>query len=172
MNLEAIEQHALSYLKQVTNPLVRIEVLHAHLRDHGLAEGLTVRELKDFLSKHELFRVIEPAVPVAELEALGLGEEIPIPSGAYVILDTRVPSDQQLAAMMLDQLVAMQEALRVAKAEALDRADMKRMSAIDAVLQRIRELQQKLAPHGEDVLAEHDENDSGNRPPNIIDFPG
>lgn len=170
MNLEAIEQQALNYLAQVSNPLVRIEVLYAHLRDHGLAEGLDMAGLKDFLAKHDLIRVMEPALPVEDLEGIGAAEAPGVPSGAYAILATRVPSDQQLAAMMVEQLDAMREALQAAKTEALDRADVARMSALDAALNRVHALRAKLAPHGEGP----DETGDGNedRPPNILDFPG
>ena len=59
MNLEAIEQHVLNYLGQTSNPLVRIDVVYAHLRDSGLADGLDLVQLKSFLSHHDLFRVMD-----------------------------------------------------------------------------------------------------------------
>ncbi len=172
MNLEAVEEQALKYLAQVGNPLVRIEVLYAHLRDHGLGAGLSLTGLRDFLSKHELVRVMEPAVPVEELEALRAGETAGVPSGAYVILATRVPSDRQLAMMMLEQLEAMEEALGVAKSEALNQADMAQANRIDAALHRIQSLRGKLARHGEARDEDDGGEDTEERPGNILDFPG
>ena len=49
MNLEAIEQEVLSYLKQVTNPLVRVDLLLERLRQKKEFSLLTEGDLLDFL---------------------------------------------------------------------------------------------------------------------------
>lgn len=144
MQLESVEEKALNYLGQVSNPLVRIDVLYAHLMDADSSEGILLSDLEVFLTHHELFRVIKPLPQ----EAGGGMDELASSDGgasiSYVILDTRVPTEQQNSAMMLDQLNSMHEALSVAHAEAQDTADYQRLSAMDDALARIDALRQKV----------------------------
>ncbi len=144
MQLESIEEKALNYLGQVSNPLVRIDVLHAHLMDADSIEAILLSDLEEFLAHHELIRVIK-ALPQ---EADGAAEELVPGDGAgprsYVILNTRVPTGQQTAAMMLDQLNSMHEALCTAQAQARNNADFDRLGKIDDAIGRIDGLIQKL----------------------------
>lgn len=148
MQLETIEEKALNYLGQVSNPLVRIDVLHAHLTNPDASEQILLSDLEEFLTHHELIRVIKPLPQ----EAAGATEELAPGDGAgprsYVILSTRVPTKHQTAAMMLEQFNSMHEALSIAraqaKARALDNADFSRLGEIDDALQRIESLKQKL----------------------------
>ncbi len=142
MNLEAIEQHVLSYLGQTSNPLVRIDVVYAHLRDSGLADGLDVAQLKSFLARHELFRVMDAPLPSPGGMRSNAASE---PDDAYAILATRVPSPEQLSAMMIDQLVALEGALLAARAQALDLGDPARTGPIEMALRRAAALRGKLA---------------------------
>ncbi len=141
-HLEAIEEKALRYLGQVSNPLVRIDVLHAHLADAEAGEQIVRGELEDFLKHHELIRVIE-ALPQ---EAGGATEELARQdaSASYVILGDRVPTHEQTAAMMLEQLNSMHKAISVAQAEARNNADFALLSRISDALQRIEALREKL----------------------------
>lgn len=133
MNLETIEQRTLSYLMQVSNPLVRVDTLLAHLRDEADLRELNQGTLLDFLRRHELFRVIEAAE----------GAEGP---GPFVILETRVPTARQLGAMMMEQVDRMIGALTTALDLALDAGDAKKAGEVQAVLFRAHELRRKLAP--------------------------
>lgn len=141
-HLEAIEEKALSYLGQVANPLVRIDILHAHLTDAEAGELIPLGDLEDFLKHHELIRVIE-ALPQ---EADGATEELAgqDASASYVILGSRVPTQEQTAAMMLEQLNSMHESLSVAQAEAHNNADFALLSKVGDALQRIETLREKL----------------------------
>ena len=145
MDLEAVEQKALAYLQQVSNPLVRIEVLFAHLQEYDTTRAITLSELKDFLANHELFRVIEPLRPEGDAEAIELPHENGLASSPYVILDTRVPTGQQMAAMMLEQLNSLHEALLTARTKARDRGDIPQMNRIGAAIHRIATLRDRLA---------------------------
>ncbi len=149
MNLEAIEQRVLAYLAQAANPLVRVEVLHAHLADHSLAEGMNASQLKDFLSKHDLVRVIES--PPQPIDTAAKGE----PAGAYAIAKDRVPTQRQLAEMMRQQLDVLLEALRAAREEALSLGESGRLSSIDEAQRRAAALRDKL---------------DGAAPDNVVDF--
>lgn len=144
MQLESIEEKALNYLGQVSNPLVRIDVLHAHLMDAGSIESIVLSDLEEFLAHHELIRVIK----TLPQEADGATEELVSADGtgprSHVILNTRVPTEQQTAVMMLEQLDSMHEALSIAQAQARDNADFNRLSKIDDALGRIEGLKQKL----------------------------
>ena len=144
MQLETIEEKALNYLGQVSNPLVRIDVLHAHVTDPDESEHILLSDLEEFLTHHELIRVIKPLPQ----EADGATEELASMDGpgppSYVILNTRVPTEQQTAAMMLERLNSIHEALSIAQAQARDQADFNRLGKIDDALQRIDGLKQKL----------------------------
>jgi hypothetical protein len=133
MNLETVEQRTLSYLMQVSNPLVRVDTLLAHLRDAADLHALDQGVLLDFLRKHELFRVLEAADPEAG-------------PGPFVILETRVPTARQLGEMMVGQVDRMIGALSAALDQALDAGDAMKAGEVQAVLFRAHELRRKLAP--------------------------
>ncbi len=148
MQLETIEEKALIYLGQVSNPLVRIDALHAHLTDPDASEQILLGDLEEFLTHHELIRVIKPLPQEAGGAAEGPAPGDGAGPRAYVILDTRVPTERQTAAMMLEQFNSMHEALSIAQAQAktqaLDNADFSRLGEIDDALRRIESLKQKL----------------------------
>lgn len=123
MNLEDLEQKVLSYLKQVANPLVRIEVLLARLRrDEGFAD-MSEAKLMDFLKHHELFKVIDQGGMVSDGEVAQAFELAGFVSGPCVILDTRLPTPGQVAELMTEQLGKMKEALTVALDQAREKGD-------------------------------------------------
>lgn len=144
MQLELIEEKALNYLGQVTNPLVRIDVLHAHLMEADSVEAILPSDLEEFLAHHELIKVIKPLPQEADGTTAEPGPDDASGPFSYVILNTRVPTEQQTAAMMLDQLNSMHEALAIAKAQARDNADFNRLAEVDDALERVEGLIQKL----------------------------
>ena len=144
MQLESIEEKALNYLGQVSNPLVRIDVLLAHLTDTDSREIIPLTDLEEFLAHHELIRVIKPLPQESEAASEKLASGDDAGPHSYVILDTRVPTEQQTSAMMLDQLNNLHEALSIAQAQARDNADYQRLSAMDDALHRVDGLRQKL----------------------------
>lgn len=143
--LETIEEKALNYLGQISNPLVRIDVLHAHLRDDEENAPLTFTDLKDFLSRHDSFRVME-APHTDDDAASTLSIRADSVTSAFVILSTRVPTDKQLSDMMLDQLESMHDALNVAMTQAHDSDDKALMKKVGDALQRLETLRRKLTP--------------------------
>lgn len=138
MNLEAIEQRVLAYLENVSNPLVRIEVLYAHLADHDLAGSMDVAQLKGFLMRHDRVRVLDPP---AEFASTVAGE----PGGSFAIARDRVPTQQQLVELMREQLDVLLEALRSAREEALEVGDSTRLSQIDHAQRQAAALREKLS---------------------------
>lgn len=140
MNLEAVEQKCLSFLKQTTNPLVPIATLLAHLEQEPETSGMTETELKAFLRWHELFRVLEPGqVPAPqELTHLLLGE------GPFAILDTRIPTTEQMLQEMTKQLDILIESLLKALDQARVQSDPERGRQLLNLLSRAQQLRQKL----------------------------
>ncbi|MGI6460223.1 MAG: hypothetical protein ACOX5J_09035 [Candidatus Hydrogenedentales bacterium] len=145
MNLEAIEQRVLSYLKQVRNPLVPFEELLEHLRRDELLGAFTEAELLAFLRAHELFEVVDP-IPFGEqeLQEAGLaGTEGPLMP--HVILTTRVPTERQMAEQMARQLQALLQALNDAMKSAKESAQSARVQTLIRLVDRAHELQKRVA---------------------------
>ena len=142
MNLEDVEQKTLAYLKQVSNPLVRIDVLFDHLqRDLELA-GFSRADLVEFLEKHERFRVLDPVVP--DDEAGRLMHEAGFLTEPSVILDTRMPSRDNLAAAMLEQLDRLGEALVGALHEARADENPEREAQVKLALEKAGRLRERV----------------------------
>jgi hypothetical protein len=144
MNLEAIEQKCLSYLKQVKNPLVPISTLLRRLDQDEACRGVREQELIDFLRKHELFRVIdapeahkEPGT-IAELASEG------IDSGPRVILVTRIPTQSEMKATISRQLETMTGALARAQAMAAESGDAAAYQKITEILERADTLEKRI----------------------------
>ncbi len=136
-NMEAIEQRTLAYLKQVSNPIVPLATLQAHLAQ-GEDCSISDADLLDFLHKHELFRVLEP------MAAAGGPEASMLPVRPGVILETRTPTQTQLVAHMLSELTILQEALDKALREAQRTADHERVQAVAGLLERVEGLRERL----------------------------
>ena len=145
MNLEDIEQRTLRYLEQVSNPLVRLDVLLDHLREDTALPDIDETRLIDFLANHELFRIIEPLAPLGDSQQLEALSETGFASDRCVILDSRVPSQDHLLAMMTDQVGKMVDALKAAFEEAKSAGDVGGMQTLQETLRRSSELQKKLA---------------------------
>jgi len=138
MNLEEIEQKTLSYLKQVSNPLVPLDRLARYLKQNGVLGDMTEAELLTFLHRHELFRVMEPP---------GLGDDpgmnsamasLGLNTKPYVILDTRIPTKADVVVGLDEQLLRMAEALIAAAAEAKEKGEDARREKIERMLDRIK----------------------------------
>lgn len=150
MNLEEIEEKAIQFLKQVSNPLVHVDMLQTHLENECADYSLTKDRLLEFVDRHEQFKLFEsaqlkdaPAItdPLAQEGFLG---------GPYVILESRVPTPDQLAAMMIEQLKQLGEALAQALAHAREDNDISQQESIQIALKRTSTLLKKIAPHSED----------------------
>ena len=145
MNLEAIEQEVLSYLKQVTNPLVRVDLLLERLHQKEEFSPLTEGDLLDFLRHHELFRVLDPVIPENGEETSRRLAEAGFIQGPSVVLDTRVPTPAQTADMMARQLASLDDALKTAIAQARDRGDEESILKLRAALERSSSIRDRLS---------------------------
>ncbi len=144
MNLEAVEQKCLSYLKQVSNPLVPLHVLVQHLAGDPACGDVQEDVLLAFLRKHELFRVMDGPALSGESEQLGGLAEAGMLRGPYVILDTRIPTPAELGARVSEELETMRNALATALDNARQSDDSERSDRILALLARLEKLQKKL----------------------------
>ncbi len=145
MNLEAVEQEVLGYLKQVTNPLVRVDLLLERLHRKEEFSLLTEDDLLDFLRHHELFRVIDWAIPENGEETARRLSEAGFIQGPSVILDTRVPTPEQTAEMMAQQLASLDEALKTAIAQARDQGDEESIPKLRTALERSSSIRERLS---------------------------
>ena len=144
MNLEDIEQNALTYLGQVTNPLVQVSVLYDHVKSKADEEIFSLHDFTEFLKQHELIKFMDPLslttsqVMAESLEASGLT------SSPCSILASRVPSSQDLAASMVEQLASMTAALTAALGEARSIGNTEKAHNVYNTLERIKALEEKL----------------------------
>ena len=144
VEIEAVEQMTLSYLKQVTNPLVPISRLLRHLHQDESLAGLTDRELLEFLRGHELFNIVETAGIGMELVAVDDLAEAGISMEPRVILCTRVPTREQLGEQISAEFDNMVQALDTALTEARDEGHADRVRAIMRLLDRAGTLRDHL----------------------------
>ena len=144
MQLEQVEQRCLNYLKQTSNPLTPFSRLLRHLREDESLSGFSEKELKDFLRHHDLFRVLEPTGLAATEEGRQLMEAAGLQTEELVVLETRLPTEGQLAEYLRSQLDTLADALRKAGADAQEKADMNRMKTFENLLGRVEVLRGRL----------------------------
>ena len=143
MNLEAIEEKCLNYLRQAPNPLVPVDTLLEFCRREPECGKLDRQELLDFLRPHADVKVIDGPQDgeVIDQETFGAAG---IVMGPRVILNSRVPTKDQMADIIAAQMKNMTEML----VEALDMArkakDEAHIQELEAALQKSEALRQKM----------------------------
>jgi hypothetical protein len=143
MNLETVEEKCLAYLRQAPNPLVPVDMLLEFCRRDPECGKLERQELLDFLRPHELVKVVEGPEEGEEIGQDTFGEA-GINMGPRVILNSRVPTKEQMADMIAAQMRNMTEML----VEALDLArkakDEAHIQELETALQKSEALRQKM----------------------------
>lgn len=137
VNLEALEERCIKYLRQAEPALVPFDRLFEHCRRMEGAAGLGARALHDFLSNHGEINMIQ-GVPLPE-SAPGAAPE----TAPHVILKTRVPSTRALGGLILQELDAMESLLEKSLEEAQAAADHPRAAALEEALARAKALRAK-----------------------------
>ncbi|NUM56050.1 MAG: hypothetical protein HUU46_20615 [Candidatus Hydrogenedentes bacterium] len=149
MNLEAIEQRCLAYLRDAPKPLAPIAHLLNVVREDEECGGITESELLGFLRKHELFTVIDPhgsgALGEDELEELAAAG---LMTGPVVMLTARIPSKAEVVQAMQQNMGTMLNALEAAMNQARGENNPKLAMEVQAILKRARDLQQKMDDAG------------------------
>ncbi len=143
MNLERAELLVFNYLAQAENPLVPVSALLEHCRRDEQCQEVDEPVLLGFLRAHEAIILVEGP---GTSEAVGLDafEAVGINMGPRAILKTRVPSANDMSAMMNAQLEDMEKPLKKARELAETDGDEKSVQEIDAVLARVAELRAKI----------------------------
>lgn len=143
MNLETIEEKCLNYLRQASNPLVPVENLLEFCRRDPACGKLERQELLDFLRHHEQVKVIDgpDADEAIDQETFGAAG---INMGPRAILNTRVPTREQMADMIVDQMKHMTEMLVEALHLARKAKDEPHIQELEAALQKSEALRQKM----------------------------
>jgi len=140
MQLEMVEQRCLTYLQQVSNPIVPFSRLLAYLRQFADCGEVGEDDLAEFLDKHELFRLFNPLpMDPAQARVVGLSTE------RRVILKTRVPTRAEAYASMNEILDSMSGALGAAIRDANEREDIELRHKAELLLQRIEKIRAELA---------------------------
>ena len=144
MNMERIEELCLNYLRQSSNPLVPVATLAEYCAREDRGSGVSRDELLHFLRKHGEVQVMEGP---SETEAIGqdLFNSAGIDMGPRVILNTRVPTPEEMAAMLSSQVKAMLDVLRPAIDVAEKERDEGRVQALKSALDRAEGMDARIA---------------------------
>lgn len=143
MNLEIIEEKCLNYLRQAPNPLVPVDTLVEFCRRESDFAKLNRQELLDFLRPHADVKVIDGPEDgeVIDQETFGVAG---INMGPRVILNSRVPTKDQMTDIIAAQVKNMTEML----VEALDLArkanDEAHIEELENALRKSEALRQKM----------------------------
>ena len=141
MNLEEIEEKALLHLGQVTNPLVRIGSFYARLRAEIDLGEFSLQDFHSFLDRHELVRVVNGVALDPDMESSLQSADLAM--GECAMLKSRVPTESQMAVMMVAQLESLQQALGTALAEAHERRDAARVHSLQESLKRLESIRRR-----------------------------
>lgn len=148
MNLERVEELCLRYLGQAVNPLVPVEKLHAYLEREDAEQAPTMPRLLNFLRHHAEIIVLE-----------GPGEDDPVGTegfaaagfmmGPRAMAKTRVPSREQMFAMMFEQIDEMREKLDSALESAREAKNAGLVAQLEGAIRRSEELRAKIQRLGQ-----------------------
>ncbi len=144
VDLEAVEQRTLAYLKQVANPIVPVDRLLGHLRQDDRCADVREDQLLEFLRQHELFAVMDGlSLPLDDVASTELAEA-GIEPAVRVMLATRVPSPAQLMALIGTELTGLTDALSNALAEAKQKGQPERARQLIRILSKADEIRGRL----------------------------
>lgn len=143
MNLETIEEKCLSYLRQAPNPLVPVDTLLEFCRRDPECANLERQDLLDFLRPHELVKVVDGPEAGEEIDRETFGAA-GIDMGPRVILNTRIPTKDQMTDIIAAQMKNMTEMLVEALHLARKAKDEAHVQELEAALQKSEALRQKM----------------------------
>ncbi|MBI2424482.1 MAG: hypothetical protein HYV27_16750 [Candidatus Hydrogenedentes bacterium] len=143
MNMERVEERCLAYLKQVQNPLAPVEHLLEYCRKEEDLADLDAAVFLDFLRNHAEIHVLEgpedhEAINLQIFSTAGLA------MGPRAILFARIPTQQEMTAILAAQLMAMQESLGSTFVQAQEAGDLQRADQIRQAMAQVEELRDKL----------------------------
>ena len=139
-SIEKVEELCIAYLQQAQNPLVPVETLLQRCQREGGLNELTEEILVQFLSKHALIDLLEGPTP-EEIISQGIFEEAGFQMGKRAILKERIPNENEMKIMMVEQLKVMLDTLNKAIGEAENDGDQQRKQQLEAALTKAKDLQ-------------------------------
>jgi hypothetical protein len=143
MILERLEELCINYLQQAENPVVPVgALLEFCRRDAGCADT-TLEELQSFLRPHADIQFIEGPTS-AESVTMDDFSQAGLEMGARAVLNTRIPSKKEMAAMMVQQLNDMRELLNTSLTAAQKEGDAAKAMQIEAALAQSEVMQKKI----------------------------
>lgn len=147
MNLELVEERALSYLRQSRNPLVPVSTLLEHVQRDENCANTSEKILLDFLRHHEQVRIVEPPAKDETIDNEsfdGAGVEL----GARAILNERLPTQREMSSLMDQQVGILIDSLEGALKAAEEMGEKEQQLAqIREALEKARALQIRMREH-------------------------
>ena len=144
MNLERIETLCLNYLEQVTNPVVPLEKLLDYCLREVPGEHLTIGVLLQFLRSHDQIEVLEGPTEGEKVD-LDTFAAVGLAMGPRAVLKARIPDGAEMRRLMQGQLDSLRDRLELAAKAAFQEKDRERMAQIDAMLERLDDLRDRLS---------------------------
>ncbi len=142
MNLERVEERCLNYLRQAKNPLVPLSILLQHCQQEDALAELEQDTLYTFLRDHPDVQLVAGVANDNDVSADAFAA-IGIDMGARAILTKRIPTPNEMFAMVHEQLSDMHQAL-VRALENLKVEDGAKKEKLEQTLQRLESLRKKL----------------------------
>ena len=143
MNLEHVEELCLQYLRQSVNPLTPLRTLLEHCKRDPQCAGLSEKDLLSFLHAHALIDVVDGPLDTDPVTAAAF-VEAGFDMGPRAILKTRVPSVEDMAALLDEQIAAMTRVLSEALSAAGKQGDAANAGKIQDALRRSEALRIKM----------------------------
>ena len=141
MGMETIEERCLTYLSQVSSPLVPFGSLLGYVQRDEESEAITGQDLLSFLRFHELIHVVD--APQTGGEIGGAPSELALEP--FVILKSRIPNPREMALGLREQLDQMRATLQAALDEARNAGDLARVTGLEHALNRAEELDERFS---------------------------
>ena len=148
MYLERVEELCLRYLGQAVNPLVPVAKLHAYLVREDAENAPSPAALLDFLRRHADIIVLDGPGDDAPVTEAGFAEA-GFMMGPRAMIKTRVPSREQMRAMMIEQVDEMREKLRDALEDAWKHGDGALVARAEEAARRAEALRARLLRFGQ-----------------------
>lgn len=145
MTLEELETACIQVLAQSANPLVPVARVLARVREEDPGGAPPDRNILEFLATHDRVKVVgaeDLEGGQAEVLALLGGSE-----GPWAVLRDRIPSQQEMLALMAQQLEQLEEALKTALDHAKSEGDLGKFREIKGALERAERLRQRVSGH-------------------------
>ncbi len=144
MRIERVEEICLNCLRDAESPLVPVTELYQQCVDtENVGHVLTEEALLQFLRGHADVVVVEGIGEDDSVEA-AVFDKIGIVSGAHAMLESRVPTRDEMKEMLEIQLAHMRENLKAALQQAQQNKDKAKADKIEALIENTDAINERL----------------------------